>query len=156
MFNFLMSNNEKCKECESVGRRITEEMFGDKINFCFTKEQYNRIDFIATSKKGKKNYIGEIKCYRNPEYPRYHDKFNNYQIDYDKLFELSQKAELNNSTPLIIVHFTDVTIVWDLTKCNWKDSGKWVMCNKTGVDYGDKVWKYEGYLRLEEGIKFKV
>ena len=161
MFNFLMSNNEKSKKCESVGRRITEEMFGFKYLFYFTQDPYKRHDFVAISKNGFEMIIGDIKCYRNPEYPRYHNMsrgiiYPDFQLDYKKLKKITDLANEAEGTPIIIAHFTDVTMVWDLNKCDWKNRVRWAKCNDTGVDYGkEKTESKQSYLKFEEAIYIK-
>lgn len=161
MFNFLMSNNEKSKKCESVGRRITEEMFGDVFTLYFTKGQFKEHDFIGISKNGIELIIGDIKCYRDPEHPRYHNMsegriYPDYQLDYKKLEWITDLAKEAEGKPIIIVHFTDVTMVWDLNKTNWKDRVRWKMCNKTGVNYGkEKEESKQSYLEFEEAVYIK-
>ena len=69
--------------CESIGRRATEELFGNYYIFNFTADEYNRVDFLATGLTlSCPTYVGEIKHYNQERSLR---KFENYMIDYNKL-----------------------------------------------------------------------
>lgn len=158
-----MSNIEKCRKsgstkhekCELVGRKITEDLFGEYYDISFTIDQFNRIDFNAVAKGDEsEGYTGEIKCYRNPQYPRNHNKFNNYQIDYDKLVEIVNRSILQITTPVLVAHFTDLTMIWDLNKSRWRGTQKKKKCQGDGQNpnRGEdaKREKVEGYLQFED------
>ena len=140
--------------CESLGRRATEELFGNYYIFNFTADEYNRVDFLATGLTlSCPTYVGEIKHYNQERSLR---KFENYMIDYNKLEAIIQKANEQGRIPILICYFTDFTVVWNLNKIGLQtlyERAEWRHVNKDGQNYGaEKENSFMTYLYEKEAV----
>ena len=119
-----------------------------------TDSDYDRIDVYATAKTDlERTYCIEIKNYDDPEHPRPYYKYDNYQIDYEKLDWLCKEAADTGRIPILYVRFSDYTVVWDLSKIDWKSRESLRMVNANGQYYGyKKEWSRQTYLYIEEAV----
>ena len=121
-------------EAENLGRGKFERlcsagiMSGERI-VDFTTDPYCFYDFAMTSKTGTS--IGEIKNLDRP-----YTKYPNFQIDLPKLRRLLEEANRQNCTPLLVVFFSDCTLVWDISTLEdeIEDRAKKVWCTTTTAD----------------------
>lgn len=145
-----MENAFRKKDLE--GRNYFSQDFDNYYYTAGTEDDYDRIDVYATAKTQlERTYAIEIKCYNDPEHPRPYEKYENYQIDYEKLDTLCAVAESTGRIPILYVRFSDWTVVWDLTKIDWKSRLTTRLVNKNGQAYGrEKEWSRQTYLYLEE------
>lgn len=152
-----MTANEKCQKAENIGRTLFKNDWGHRLTISFTSDQYNSTDFSATATTPTyRTYAGEIKAYRDERYPRRSDKFPDYQIDYDKLQSITEKAKESNSTPLLCVYFTDKTVFWDLSKFDWTKNDTWTYTNKYGYAYGqEKEYTHQARIKVEDAVYVK-
>lgn len=142
--------NEKEKTQRKKIKEIT--LTSDYISI-FSTDEYDRTDGYFIDVFTDKRYDFESKWYGDINFPRTSNKFNNYQIDFDKLAALEKKAKENNSTPLLIVFFSNELVVWDINKCDWKPTKKTVKVNKIGGRYGkEKEETEQVYLMLSDAI----
>jgi hypothetical protein len=119
----------------------------------FAEDDYSRTDGQIVNYITNQHYSFESKWYGDINHPRYSDKFRNYQIDYEKLSALEAKSKEENSTPLLICFFSNELVVWNINKCNWKDTKKTVRTNKYGGAYGyEKEYAEQAYLFLDDAI----
>lgn len=141
-------------EKEQIQRNKIEELAKDTEYYTFfTKGDFNVTDGRICNIITNKDYRFESKWYGSIQHPRYSDKFPNYQIDYDKLEQLEAKSIEEKSTPLLICFFTNELVVWNINKCNWKNTKKKMYVNAVGGKYGQfKEWSYQAYLNLSEAI----
>ena len=140
---------------EAQGRVATKIMLrGSKHKF--TPGKYAAFDGLSTGSTC--TVLEEIKAYNDPEYPRTHDKFNNYQIDMLKCSVVTAAAKNNKDElgrfrrPLLMVFFTDRFMIWDLSKINWINTAKLILTNKEGTNYGEKEWSWQVYLEFQDVI----
>lgn len=125
----------------------------------FTEGQYDRTDGTLTNILTDQVFYFESKWYGDPQHKRDSTKFKdntgryNFQIDYDKLSKLTDKAKTTNSTPLLICFFSNELVVWDISKCNWQATKTNKYTNKYGGSYGQqKEYSDQAYLYLDEAI----
>lgn len=150
----MMNINDLVKEKESVQRKKIKDLalFSEYVP-SFEEDEFSRTDGKLVNISNLKKYVFESKWYGNPKYPRNSNAYKDYQIDYDKLVELENKAKENNSTPLLICFFSNELVIWDINKCDWKPTKKWVCTNAYGVNYGaKKEYSYQAYLNLSDAI----
>ena len=134
--------DEFTKEHEKIGRDFLRNVFSNhnEYRIYFADYEKDEVDFIMFSKT--KVYAGDIKCYRNKDYIRYHDhlvnngttirKYTDYELDAHKLEEIEMRAKRINATPILAVFFADCLMIWDLTKTNWRDTVYMREGNKIG------------------------
>jgi hypothetical protein len=119
----------------------------------FSNEKYDRQDGRLINYFNGKRYELETKWYGDEKNKRNSDKYSNYQIDLEKLIYLEKKAKENNSTPLLMVFFSNELVVWDINKCDWKSTKKTVKVNKIGGKYGkEKEESQQVYLMLSDAV----
>lgn len=119
----------------------------------FSNEKYDRIDGRLINYFDGKRYELETKWYGDENNKRNSDKYSNYQIDLEKLIYLEKKAKENNSTPLLMVFFSNELVVWDINKCDWKNTQKIIKTNKYGGKYGaEKEESQQVYLMLSDAV----
>lgn len=119
----------------------------------FPKDDFSRTDGYFIQIFTDEKYSFESKWYGDINHPRYSNKFPNYQIDYDKLSALEAKSKEENSKPLLICFFSNELVVWNINKCNWKDTKRTVCVNKIGGAYGKyKEYSNQAFLNLEDAI----
>lgn len=152
-----MSNLEKCQKAENIGRTLFKSDWGHRLSISFTGDEYNTTDFSATAiTPTYKTYTGEIKAYRDVNHPRSAYKFSDYQIDYNKLESLYNKAKANGSTPLLCVYFSDYTVYWDLSKFDWTQNSTWTYTNKYGYNYGsEKEYTHQAHIKIDDAVYVK-
>ena len=143
-------------ECELLGRNKCTEYFPE-YTYDYTQDPYCPYDFTSTATTNPdRTYVGEIKYYiedKSSEYYRPHDKFKDYQIDYDKLKKVETEALARNGVPVLVVFFSDSTYVWNLTEDKeWEDNKRWVWTNAEGVNYGRKTLSLQSYLNFNKAI----
>lgn len=155
----MIRQKEYCENGEKIGRNLMKNLFNntDKYRFYFSDYKFDEVDFIMMNLKDSKIYAGDIKAYRNPDYPRNSDKFHDYQIDYSKLEFIEDRAKMINATPILVVFFTDKTVIWDLNKIDWKTNTQIKLTNSKGGLYGlKKDNNLQAYLNLDEAIYTKI
>lgn len=147
------------------GREIVEPELRAAGLLCeWAKNPYDRCDGTFESENGKQRYVGDLKAYINPQYPRYSTKYANskadypqtYMVDYDKLKSI-YKAGLNDGRkPILIVKFTDKLLVWDLSDFHsWHDTALWKPTNKDGQHYGQQEKDLMAFLQLSAAWEIK-
>lgn len=149
-----MNQKTFANEKEKTQRKRIKELtlFTDYIAI-FPDDDYSRTDGYFIDFFTDERYTFESKWYGDITHPRYSDKFPNYQIDYKKLEELEAKSKEENSKPLLICFFSNELVVWDINKCNWKDTKRTVCVNKIGGAYGQqKEYSEQAYLQLSDAI----
>ena len=153
----------KFREKDLQGRAHFSADFDNYYYTAGTEDDYDKIDVYATAKTQlERTYAIEIKDYTNSGFDRPYDKYNKgdvdkgYQIDYEKLDWLCKEAAETNRIPILYARFTDYTIVWDLSKINWKGRESLVLVNKNGQAYGqEKEWSRQTYLYKTEAVWIK-
>lgn len=149
-----MNNQKFANEKEKTQRKKIKELtqLTDYIPV-FPDDDFSRTDGYMVNFFTDERYSFESKWYGDINHPRYSDKFSNYQIDYDKLSALEAKSKEENSKPLLICFFSNELVVWDINKCNWKDTKRTVYTNKIGGAYGQqKEYSDQAYLLLNDAI----
>lgn len=142
--------NEKEKTQRKKIKELT--LFSEYIAI-FSTDEYDRVDGYLVNFFNGKRYEIETKWYSDEHHRRNSDKFSNYQIDYDKLDNLEKKAKEKNSTPLLMVFFSNELVVWNINRCDWKSTKKTVKVNKIGGRYGaEKEETEQVYLLLDDAI----
>lgn len=134
---------------ERIGRELCLRHF-PSLKFDFAEYQFCEIDFNCRSIKTNIAYVGDVKSYTDREQFRSATKFHNYQIDFNKLYHIKKEALNHKKVPLLIVFFSDMLVVWDLTDIPWENRGEWKRVTKQGGNYGEKEWDYQTYLYLDE------
>lgn len=148
-----MTQDEYAAYGEQIGRHLAVKYLSKSIDFKFTTGKYTEVDFYGTSKRQDKGYVGDIKQYMNPKFPRRSDKFPDYQIDFNKLYHIKKEAVNNNLTPLLVVFFSDIMVVWDISKVNWEDRWYWEKVNKKGGEYKKTIeWELQTKLYVKEAV----
>lgn len=95
----------------------------------------------------------EVKTYYNIDHKRNSDKYFNYQIDANKLTDITAEARRHGTRPLLFCFFSNELVVWDLDKTDWFHTIKNVETNDTGVNYGRTKSKGpQAYLPLRDAI----
>lgn len=129
---FKNVQDEFSKEHEKIGRDLLRNVFSnhDKYRIYFADYEKDEVDFILFTQVGVK--AGDIKCYRNKDYIRYHNhlvhngktirNYSDYELDADKLEKIEIAANEINAIPILVVFFADQLMIWDLTKTNWRDT----------------------------------
>lgn len=149
-----MNNQKFANEKEKTQRKKIKELteLTDYIAI-FPDDEYSRTDGYIVNFFTDERYSFESKWFGDVKNPRYSTKYNNYQIDYDKLSALEAKSKEEHSKPLLICFFSNELVVWDINKCDWKSTKKLVYTNKSGGNYGKyKEWSEQAYLKLEDAI----
>lgn len=147
--------NEIIKIKEDIGRIKTFNLFSGNTSMTFTENQFCPYDFTMTGNTKGKMYLGEIKAYTDKNNIRPYSKFPNYQIDYSKLEKVEETAKSLNHIPILVVHFSDCTIVWRLDKVDWKSTSKSVLTNDKGYSYGtSKTITKQAFLYKEDGYVY--
>lgn len=128
------------------------EDFSDNYDFTMTTGRYDRIDFTCTAiKYPKRQYVGDVKCYHKNV--RRYDAYPDYQIDYAKLDSICKAAETTKAIPVLVVYFTEVTVVWRLDKVDWRSTAAWRNVNKYGQNYGkEKEKALQAFLKIEDAV----
>lgn len=121
------------------------------------KDSYeDPIDYGMTSKtQSHYTYYVEGKNYTIGKHTRTSTKFDDYQIDFNKIKTLYEESERDGRRAILYVVFTDETYIWHITEelyNRFTQTKRWVFCTETsGEDYGKKrVWKLQGYLKLSD------
>ena len=159
-----MSNISSHRIADIRGRKHFTEDFGRFYITAGTEDDYDRTDILATAVTNpNKIYTIEIKSYDNKEHPRPYTKYSKegidygYQVDYDKIDYLMRMWENEGRIPILYVHFTDITLVWDLRKIPYKERAKMVEVNADGQNYGKrKETALQTYLYRDEAILEKI
>lgn len=151
------SNRDKrFSKAEEEGRKRFYEDFNKANDITFTEAAYCPVDAVSVAKKGGHKCVVELKCYCDPAHPRNHDKFQDYQIDFGKCFNVVKAAEQENAEPLLVVYFSDKRVIWNLNKSDWKDRGDWVWTNENGQEYGKYgKWTYQTHLLISEAVDIR-
>lgn len=146
---------------ENKGRQKFATRFGRFYYIVFATDPTSRWDFMATGRtKSNPTYVGEIKNVGRP-YGKYNeDSDMGYLIDFDKLKALKKIALNEGRKAILVVFFTDRTVIWEISDGHdaesfggWQARGIWKSTNKKGVDYGkEKDWEYITYLFLGEAV----
>lgn len=153
MLNQKQVQDEFAQKHEKIGRDLLRNVFSnhDKYRIYFADYENDEVDFIMFGED--KVYAGDVKCYRNPNHIRNHDKFNDYQIDYKKLEEITKKARMLGATPLLVVFFSDQLMIWDLDKIDWQTTKQDVLTNTRGGNYGiKKSIEPQAFLNLKQAF----
>ena len=150
-------NNSQLKEKQ--GRQQFYADMNAWYTIEFSKEPYSQEDFWMTARTDQtRTYIGDVKNYCNPEHPRAYNKFvvagydRGYMIDYEKIDYLVTQAEKQGRTPILYAHFSDCTLVWDLSKIPYKERKEERLTNKNGYAYGEKEWSWQTFLYRREAV----
>lgn len=150
-----MNQKNFANEKEKTQRKRIKELtlFSDYIAI-FPDDDFSRTDGYFIDFFTDERYTFESKWYGDATNIRNSNKYPNYQIDYKKLEELEAKSkEDNTAKPLLICFFSNELVVWDINKCNWKDTKRTVYTNKSGGNYGKyKEYSEQAYLKLEDAI----
>lgn len=147
-------NSNFANEKEKIQRKKIKDLAEqtEYITF-FPKDDFSRTDGYFIQIFTDERYSFESKWYGDANHPRYSNKFNNYQIDYDKLVALEAKSKEENSKPLLMCFFSNELVVWNIDKCDWKSTKKSVLTNKIGGAYGKyKEYSNQAFLNLEDAI----
>lgn len=147
-------NSNFAIEKEKIQRKKIKDLaeLTEYIPF-FPKDDFSRTDGYFIHIFTDEKYTFESKWYGDVKYPRYSNKYPNYQIDYDKLSALETRSNEENSTPLLICFFSNELVVWDINKCKWKDTKRTVYTNKIGGAYGKyKEYSNQAFLNFEDAI----
>lgn len=135
---------------EEKGRTYLEKHFTN-WTFSFTEGQYTPYDFTATAQNGRL-FVGDVKYYEctdpNDRTYRPLSKYGDFGVDYIKLIHIVKEAKNRKATPVLVGVFSDCVAVWYLNDVEWEKSGTWKECNKTGVNYGDKTYKFMAHLPI--------
>lgn len=150
-------NNSQLKEKQ--GRQQFYNDMNAWYTIEFSTEPYSQEDFWMTARTDQtRTYIGDVKNYNNPEHPRAYNKFvvagydKGYMIDYEKIDYLVTQAEKQGRTPILYAHFSDCTLVWDLSKIPYKERKEERLTNKNGYAYGEKEWSWQTFLYRREAV----
>ena len=150
-----MSNQKKfANEKEKTQRNKIKDLtlLTDYIPI-FPDDDFSRTDGYIVNFFTDDRYSFESKWYGDINHPRYSNKFPNYQIDYDKLSVLETKSKEENSKPLLMCFFSNELVVWDISKCKWKNTKRTVYTNKIGGAYGQqREYSEQAYLQLSDAI----
>lgn len=147
-----MLNPYLVKKQENIQREKLKELSKDRYIIATAKSETDATDvFIYDTITGGR-YIVETKSYNNPQYPRFSTKFKDYQIDWNKLYAVKEKAHKKGCKPLLMAFFTNELVVWDLDKSKWEDTKKIISTNKEGLNYGTKEKSPQAYLYFEDAI----
>lgn len=147
-------NSNFANDKEKIQRKKIKDLAEqtEYITF-FPKDDFSRTDGYFIQIFTDERYSFESKWYGDANHPRYSNKFNNYQIDYDKLVALEAKSKEENSKPLLMCFFSNELVVWNIDKCDWKSTKKSVLTNKIGGAYGKyKEYSNQAFLNLEDAI----
>ena len=139
---------------DKMGRKHFKEDLGKYFIIEQTSDDYNKVDLYLTARTDTgKTYCVEVKNYEDPKHPRPYSKFitvdgidKGYQIDLDKLEHLFDTAEREGRTPIVYARFSDITLVWDISKIDFESRARWVKTNKDGQNYGEKEYSWQSYL----------
>ena len=137
---------------EKIGRAKYKARFGKLYYIEFTKGEFDDYDFTqtATTKQKIITYLGDIKDVDRSYFKYSKDKDEGFLIDFDKLRRVKKAAINDGRIGLIVAFFTDMTVVWDITKIEWEKRTEWKLVNKDGQNYGEKEWELVTYLYLDE------
>ena len=132
-------------------------MVANSILFPNRKYDYSKYancpyDALST---GITTCVEEYKVYSDPQRPRTHNQYKNYQIDFNKCREVVKRAKNDKDgerLPLLLAYFTDYLFVWNLNDTGWEKTATWVYGNKEGVNYGEKEWDVQAYLEFDDAI----
>lgn len=154
--------NEYARKYEELGRNSLRKLFSnpDMYRIYFADYEKDEVDFILFTQVGTK--AGDIKCYRNKDYIRYHDhlvhngktirEYPDYELDADKLENIAIAANVINATPILVVFFADQVMIWDLSKTNWRNTLYLREGNKYGSDPTIKELTPKAKLFFEDAI----
>lgn len=147
-----MTRQEAIQRAEYVGRTLMTQDFGRIYFLLFTTGKTDTVDFFGTATTRQSNtYVGDVKCYANPDFPRTFSQYPDYMIDYQKLQAICDEAAKDGRTPILVAYFADCTCVWDLSAFDWTKGNDWRWVNKYGVSYGaEKEYQHMAYLHKED------
>lgn len=112
----------------------------------FTDDPYELFDFDMTG--GTVLSYGEIKTVH-----RDYTKYDNFQIDYNKLKNLQTVSKEKNRTPYLVCFFDDYDVVWDITDIDLEERKYTTYCTSTTANYEKgKKEKEEVWLTIDEAI----
>ena len=113
---------KKHREKDLKGRQHFLDDYGKYFITAGTEGLYDDFDlFLTALTNSAATYIVEIKNYENADYPRPYTKFDDYQLDYDKVDKLVKIAETEGRIPILYARFEDLTITWDLRDIPYKE-----------------------------------
>lgn len=142
---------DKFTQRENEGRYMwliinLPDILSGKKTIHFTDNPYETYDFDMTAHSLS---YGEIKTIHRP-----YTKYVNFQIDYNKLHSLKEKAKEDNRIPYLVCFFDDYSIVWDLTKINLEERKYTTYCTSTTAENYEKgkKEKQEVWLTKEEAL----
>lgn len=151
----MMIMNEEIEKHEKLGYKHFIEDFGNKYKVerswdgCY-------FDLLATALTDTgRTYVIEIKDYSDPEHPRPYSKYENYQIDLEKIEHLCESAKLLDRIPILYCHFSDCSIIWRPDKIDYESRKKRMKVNKYGVRYGRKEFTNQTYFYKDEATYIK-
>lgn len=152
-----------CREQDLKGRELFSKEVGKYYITAGTEDEFADIDIFATARTNTERiYSIEIKLYDNPNHPRNYSKYTadgvdyGFQIDETKLDALMEKYYSENRIPILYCIFSDCTIVWNISKIDYKKRVKKVWTNKYGMYYGlEKELTNQTYLYKKEAVYIK-
>lgn len=139
------------------GRQRTERVLSPKLLIDFTRGEHDVVDFFATALTcTASTFVGEIKDLLEKGYERSLRKYENYMIDWAKINLMREIARNDGRRAILIVFFTDYTVIWDVTDMDVDSRRKWRWVNKDGQNYGKrKEWQLMTFLYENEAIWIK-
>lgn len=127
------------READILGRQRFNQDYGKHFITAGTENDYDKIDMYLTAiTNTARTYSLEIKNYEDEEHPRPYGKYDDYQIDYDKIDNLVKTARKEGRIPILYVRFTDITVTWDLTDIPYQERKRMRYVNADGRHYGEK------------------
>lgn len=148
-----MLNSNEVRNVENKQRQKLKELLSStNYVIAFAKDIYSKVDGFIISQDGTERYTIETKWYGNKNHIRLTTKYDDYMIDFSKLYALEKEAKKNNSIPLLICFFSNELVIWDISRCNWRSTKKNENVNKEGLNYGRKEKSDMAYLYFEDAI----
>lgn len=127
------------RDADILGRNRFNQDFGQHYITAGTENEFDKIDmFLTAITNPARTYCLEIKNYEDEQHPRPYGKYDDYQIDYDKIDYLVTTAQSQGRIPILYVRFSDITVVWDLSDIPYRQRKRVRLVNADGMDYGKR------------------
>lgn len=136
---------------EKEGRRMAVADFGHLYEIYSSENTYSRDDMIFAG--DKETLLVEVKNIHRP-----YRKFGNFQIDYEKIEALYDRANKKGYVPTLLCYFDDYRIMWRIDDLSiYTNRIADVRCTATtATNYGEnKRDKRETYFYIDEAFDVK-
>lgn len=138
------------READELGRKRFNDDYGRYYITAGTADYFDKIDMYLTAITNTgRTYAVEIKNYEDEQHPRPYGKYDDYQVDYDKIDNLVLTAKAQGRIPILYARFSDITVTWDLTDIPYRQRQRMRYVNQDGQAYGQKkerklqTWLYK-------------